>query len=330
MAENITLKKVGSFYIGGHKVTIAGKEKYTAIMNNSGMKRVIDPNGDFWTGQMYVQYYLQAQAKAKYPLTLWHGGGLSGACWEDTPEGKEGFANYFLRKGYDVYVSDAVERGRASWSQYPDIYTTEPIFRTYEQAWESFRIGPKYNSDPSQRKPFAGSQYPVEYFDVLMMQAIPRWTTNLETTLAAYEEYLRKLGKAIIIVHSQGCIFAGQAVLDCPENVKAVVYLEPSGVPDFTKNDLSKLKDIPQLYIWGDYLDEYPTWSTQETGKKSYYRDAKRYYEELKKYTNLAEWIELPKLGIKGNSHMLIQEKNCLDIAELINKWLAKHDLVSE
>lgn len=324
MKNNINLSKIGSFYIGGHKITISGKDKYVTFINN-GKQREIDPNGDFWTGQMYVQYYLQAEAKSKYPLMLWHGGGLSGACWEDTPDGQEGFVSYFLRQGFDVYVSDAVERGRASWSQYPDIYTSEPIFRTYQQAWESFRIGPKYVSDPKERMPFVNSQYPVEYFDVLMMQAIPRWTTNSESTIAAYKEYLQKIGSSIIVVHSQGCIFAEQAAIDNPENIKAIVYLEPAGIPMRTDEQLRQLKDIPQLFVWGDNLDAYPTWSKNSIGQKSYYQDARSYYEKLKRYSDKVEWLELPELGIKGNSHMLIQEKNNLEIADLIYRWLAKY-----
>ena len=58
---------------------------------------------------------------------MWHGGGLSGVTWETKPDGKPGWQNYFLKAGHDVYVSDAVERGRASWARYPEIFKTEPF-----------------------------------------------------------------------------------------------------------------------------------------------------------------------------------------------------------
>ena len=48
----------------------------------------------------------------------------------------------FLNRGYDVYVSDAVERGRASWARYPEFFKSEPLFRSKKEAWELFRFGP--------------------------------------------------------------------------------------------------------------------------------------------------------------------------------------------
>ena len=77
---------------------------------------------------------------------LWHGGGLTGVTWETKPDGKPGWQMFFLNAGHDVYVSDAVERGRASWARYPEIFKTEPLFRTKKEAWEVFRIGPTATS----------------------------------------------------------------------------------------------------------------------------------------------------------------------------------------
>ena len=93
---------------------------------------------------MYVQYVKLAQPRARVPLLLWHGGGLSGVTWETKPDGKPGWQQFFLNAGYDVYVSDAVERGRASWARYPEIFKAEPMFRPKKEAWELFRIGPSY------------------------------------------------------------------------------------------------------------------------------------------------------------------------------------------
>jgi len=33
----------------------------------------------------------------------------------------------------------------------------------------------------------------------------------------------------------------------------------------------------------------------------------------------------LPKLGVKGNSHMLMQDRNNLDLADLLLGWIDKH-----
>jgi hypothetical protein len=38
--------------------------------------------------------------------------------------------------------------------------------------------------------------------------------------------------------------------------------------------------------------------------------------------------FDLPKLGMKGNSHMLMMDKNNLEVAALIQKWLGEKGLV--
>ena len=108
------VKEVGSFHIGGRTETLVGLPVKEAVFS-AGMPAIkIDPNGEFEVEQMYVQYVKLAQPKAKVPILLWHGGGLTGVTWETKPDGKPGWQQFFLNAGYDVYVSDAVERGRAT------------------------------------------------------------------------------------------------------------------------------------------------------------------------------------------------------------------------
>jgi hypothetical protein len=46
---------------------------------------------------------------------------------------------------------------------------------------------------------------------------------------------------------------------------------------------------------------------------------------QLKAAGGNAEMMYLPALGIKGNSHMLMQDRNSLQVADLIIGWLDKH-----
>jgi pimeloyl-ACP methyl ester carboxylesterase len=328
MDHVICIKEIGSFFVGGDRVTLEGLPVYSASMVKNGKSRMVDPNGEFWAGQMYVQYIKLSNPTAKYPLLLWHGGGLSGSCWETTPDDREGWQMFFLRAGYNVYISDAVERGRASWARYPEIFTTEPVFRSYQHAWESFRIGKTYCNDPFQRKPFPGSQYPVDSFETFMMYSIPRWSSNNDLTQKAYEKYVQKMGPCILIAHSQGCSFAAETALHYPQLIKAVVFIEPSSMPDYQTYDLKILQNIPQLYIWGDFLDEYTIWNKTVPNTESYYKAVKKYYQELKKVCKRAEWLELPEIGIRGNTHMMMHDKNSSQVAVLILDWLNKQKIV--
>ena len=71
---------------------------------------------------------------------MWHGGGLTGVTYESTPDGRDGWLNMFIRKGWDVYNSDAVERGRSGFAG-PDVWKSEPNFLTKANPFERFRIG---------------------------------------------------------------------------------------------------------------------------------------------------------------------------------------------
>jgi hypothetical protein len=132
------VKEVGSFHVGGRTVALSGMPTREVVFSPGAPPIKVDPNGEFAVEQMYVQYVKLAQPKARVPILLWHGGGLTGVTWETKPDGKPGWQQFFLNAGYDVYVSDAVERGRASWARYPEIFKSEPMFRTKKEAWELF------------------------------------------------------------------------------------------------------------------------------------------------------------------------------------------------
>ena len=158
----------------------------------------------------------------------------------DQARRQAGLAAVFLNAGYDVYVSDAVERGRASWARYPEIFKSEPFFRPKKEAWELFRIGPSYEVG-GKREAFEGEQFPVEAFDQFTKQGIRDGATNDAATQKAYDALVQKICPCII-VYSQGGNFGFTAALNAPDKVKALITLEPSGAPDPAKADAGKLE----------------------------------------------------------------------------------------
>ena len=321
-APKYALNEVGSFYIGGRSVTLSGLPVREIVFTKGAPPTKVDPNGDFEAEQMYVQYMIPADQKSKYPLLMWHGGGLTGVTWETKPDGNPGFMQYFLRAGHPTYVSDAVERGRASWARYPEIFKSEPFFRTKKEAWELFRIGPKdsYNTDPIKRIAHPGQKFPIAAFDQFCKQGVPRWATNDAPTQAAYNALIQKIGSCVVMVHSQGGNFGFQAALAAPDKVKAVIALEPSGAPK-PGPELEKLKNIPILIIWGDYVDKQALWQQLVPNVEAFFKD-------LRSKGGKIEWIDLPKLGISGNTHMLMMDQNSDQVAGLIQEWMGKNGLM--
>jgi pimeloyl-ACP methyl ester carboxylesterase len=320
-AADYLVREIGSFHVGGRTETLSGLPVRDVVFSPGAPSRRVDPNGEFEVEQMYVQYVKLAQPRAKLPILLWHGGGLTGVTWETKPDGKPGWQHFFLQNGYDTYVSDAVERGRASWARYPEIFKTEPLFRTKKEAWELFRIGPTYEPG-GQRVAYEGHQFPVEAFDQFMKQAVPRWTSTDAAIQRAYDAYVDKVCPCIVVVHSQGGNFGFTAALNAPDKIKALVAVEPSGSPDPAKVDLAKLKGVPHLILWGDYIDQNEAW-------QGYRKAPTRYREALVAAGVKADVMDLPAMGVKGNSHMLMMDRNSDDIARRVHDWLGQQGLTN-
>ena len=99
----LSLRTIGSFFVGGRAVQTAGAPVEEHVLARDGVPVRIDPNGTTWLGQMYVQYAVPV-APAPLPVLFWHGGSLTGATWETTPDGREGWYAQFLRLGWPCYV----------------------------------------------------------------------------------------------------------------------------------------------------------------------------------------------------------------------------------
>lgn len=112
--ESLHIRDLGSFFVGGREYEISGQPPFETTIAKGCKPSLLDPNGQFEAGQMYVQFMHHEKPQARYPLAFIHGGGMTGACWETTPDGRPAMHNYFLRRGHNTYVCDGVERGRAS------------------------------------------------------------------------------------------------------------------------------------------------------------------------------------------------------------------------
>src|SRR6202047_967034 len=66
-------------------------------------------------GQGYVEYMIPAPRSQPYPIVMVHGGGQTGTNFTGTPDGREGWAQYFVRRGYAVYVVDQPGRARSGF-----------------------------------------------------------------------------------------------------------------------------------------------------------------------------------------------------------------------
>ena len=90
-----TLAREGFFYVGGKPTVVNGRT--------------------YMAGQMYVDVRIPAKQTQPYPIIMVHGGTRSATTFFGTPDGREGWAQYFVRQGYAVYVVDQPGRGRSGY-----------------------------------------------------------------------------------------------------------------------------------------------------------------------------------------------------------------------
>jgi hypothetical protein len=110
LKKPLVIEDQGSFFIGG-------VPKVTTYATVSGPNQIPAPN-QITIGQMYVQFQIPATKKPNMPpVIMVHGSTHTAACLESTPDGREGWAPYFVRNGISTYIVDQAGRGRSGFDE---------------------------------------------------------------------------------------------------------------------------------------------------------------------------------------------------------------------
>jgi hypothetical protein len=115
----VTLVDQGSFFIGGEtKITEFNTPPPTTPAAPGAPTPQTPPPQRITIGQMYVQFQIpKKQSSPGWPVIMVHGSTHTGAALESTPDGREGWYPYFVRKGVSTYVVDQSGRGRSGFDQ---------------------------------------------------------------------------------------------------------------------------------------------------------------------------------------------------------------------
>jgi hypothetical protein len=113
LTKPLLIEDQGSFFIGGvPKVT-----NYATVAPPNAPNAAVTPN-QITIGQMYVSFQIPARKKPRTPpVIMVHGSTHTAACLESTPDGREGWAPYFVRNGVSTYLVDQAGRGRSGFDE---------------------------------------------------------------------------------------------------------------------------------------------------------------------------------------------------------------------
>src|ERR1700683_3863239 len=113
LTKPLVIEDQGSFFIGG----VPEVTKYAKLPPANNPNQAIVPN-QITIGQMYVQFEIPERKKPKMPpVIMVHGSSHTAACLESTPDGREGWYPYFVRKGISTYLVDQAGRGRFGFDE---------------------------------------------------------------------------------------------------------------------------------------------------------------------------------------------------------------------
>ncbi len=317
----IQIREQGSFAVGGVVLTDSSGRKY---------------HGD----HAYVFYQKPVNTR-KYPLVFAHGVGQFSKTWETTPDGREGFQNIFLRRGFSTYLVDQPRRGNAGRST--ETVTLSPTFD--EETWfNRFRVGiwPDY---------FEGVQFDKgpETLNQYFRQMTPTiGTIDFEVISNAYAALFDKIGPALFITHSQGGPVGWHTLLKT-KNIKAIVSYEPGGGVPFPEGKIPpegkvitlsnktegievplsvfmEYTKIPIVIYYGDNLpetDERP--EIYEWTRRLHLM--RRWAQMLNELGGDVTVIHLPDVGLYGNTHFPFSDLNNMEVADLLSEWLKEKEL---
>ena len=349
----LMLARDGYFYVNAKPANVGGKT--------------------YVTDQMYVEERVPARKTHPFPIVMVHGGTMSGVNFTGTPDGREGWAQYFVRQGYAVYVVDQPGRGRSGYlpATYGAARNVEssnsfPRFVSQEKSklWPQAVLhtqwpGSGNTDDPSAQQVMASQLPAIESFEKQQF-------LNRDALIALFE----RIGPGILMVHSQAGAFAWPVADARPDLIKAILAIEPNGppvhgvefigAPDWFKEGPASLAygitSVPLSYMpavksamelafvredKADGAGLVTCWKQKEparqlpnlqkmpilvlTSEASYHSP---YDHCTVKYLQQAgvkpTAIRLADIGIHGNSHVMMLEKNNKDVAAVIAKWLDK------
>ena len=172
---------------------------------------------------------------APLPIIFIAGAGQTGTNFLTTPDGRPGWASYFLAKGHTVYLSDQPARGRSAWvpgqgtlatlgppAAVSDLFTDSAH---NDNLWPQAKLHTQWPGTGRMGDPtfdaFYRSQVPFQ-IDFLMAE---------EQNAQAYSALVDVAGPCYIVAHSQAGAYAWRVGDMRPDAVKGIVQLEPSGPP---------------------------------------------------------------------------------------------------
>jgi pimeloyl-ACP methyl ester carboxylesterase len=333
-----------------------------------------EPGRQVMRGAMYTEVWVPRQIRHPNPIVLFHGNGQTGVDWQQTPDGRAGWAYTLVDEGFVVYMVDYPARGRSMYVPLPGPDGKTPIdgnlgIRTaleLERIWTNARERGDFPLKMNHTQWPGTGKMGDPIFDTFIRSQVQFAGATGQLTRPAGIALLEMIGTPVIMfTHSQGGGFGFDITESRPELVRAMVTAEPGG-PQFGGADTAKVEPGPRNpNSWGltnmryeydppanapadlqvvleqksDRPDEVRCWMQVEPARKlakwqnirvlaiSANGTYHRVYDPcIPKFLNQAgvktDFVRLEEVGLRGNSHMMMLERNSDAVIEFVVEWI--------
>jgi pimeloyl-ACP methyl ester carboxylesterase len=286
-----------------------------------------------------VFYQIPVDGNGRSLLFL-HGYGQSRTGWMGTPDGRPGFSDLFLRKGYGVYLVDQPRRASAGQSSVPVTISATPDDLNW---FTQFRMGlwPEFTDNVQ----FPRDEKSVDQFFRQMTPDTGEF--DVEVITSALVAALAESGPASLVTHSQGGI-PGWFTAIASENVESVIAIEPGTfvfpegeVPDVIPTKYAipvqgigvplahfdKLTRKPIAIYFGDNIPSEPSKVPAWDFWRGTLELAHRFAAVVNAHGGDAKVFHLPEEGVNGNDHFMFQDLNNGDVVDHMASWMATKGL---
>jgi pimeloyl-ACP methyl ester carboxylesterase len=202
-----------------------------------GGKYVGEPGKEIMQGQAYVEVLAPKDVRRPYPLVLIHGAGVTATYWMGTPDGRKGWADYFVEQGYIVYLMEQPMRGRSAAhpadgpTRMFTVRDQEILFTATatEGTWPQAKLHTQFPGEGPNKGRKGDPILDALYASIV--ETIASLVETQQRNKEAGAALLDRIGPAILVTHSQSGPI-GWLIADArPHLVKAIVAIEPSGPP---------------------------------------------------------------------------------------------------
>lgn len=306
------LEAAGITYAGGQ--TVEAKRPRGAT-NPGGLIRV---------QQVPIQFLIPAEKRHALPVVMVPGYGVSGAVFQTTTGGGEGWLQHFARAGFASYAtiqSNVAESGinidpwnRAKAGDIPAADQPGFVHWTPESFWSLFGYGPAYP------QLYPGVRQPITEVDALISAITPVDTSvTPQMQQAALTAVLEKTGPAILMSHSASGPNGFAVAKARPDLVKAIVAIEPTGCPTDEADIKGVFAKIPVFAVFADQIPTRGPWVGWAASCDTFVKASAA-------AGGVARRVVLPDdMSIRGNTHMMMVENNSAALADMLIDWIQKN-----